>query len=89
VLLRIRPEPGFRFLSDWRVVGDQDGDGREDLAVVSDHELPSGWGTYQWEPGFGAVTIYSGKDGSVLRRIGRDTLKAAARTGASAWVVEQ
>ena len=86
-LRRIRPESGFRFLSDWRSVGDQDGDGREDLAVVSDNELDSWWLSYSWSPGFGAVTVYSGKDGTVLRRVDRDTLIGVARAGVDLWEI--
>jgi hypothetical protein len=88
ILHRFLPEPGFRFLSSWRLVGDQNADGAGDFALISDNELPSGWGTYSWSPGFGAVTVYSGKDGSVLRRIDRETLVAAARAGIVEWIVK-
>jgi hypothetical protein len=88
VLMRFRPEKGFRFLSGWRAVGDQDGDGREDLAVVSDNELESGWGCYSWSPGFGSVTVYSGRDGSVIRRIDREALQEFARRGIEEWSVQ-
>lgn len=87
ILHRFRPEPGFRFLSEWRVVGDQNGDTEADFALVSDNELPSGWGSYNWSPGFGAVTVYSGKDGSVLRRIDREALVAASRGWIEEWTV--
>jgi hypothetical protein len=44
----------------WRAVGDQDGDGREDLAVVSDNELESGWGVTAGAPASARCTVYSG-----------------------------
>lgn len=89
VRFRISTEPGYRFLSGWEGVGDQDGDGCPDFAVVSDDELPkSTWVMSDyWQPGFGAVTVYSGKDGSVLRRVDRDTLIGVARAGVDLWEI--
>lgn len=61
-----------------RAVGDINGDGVLDVALIENRHLVVDG--RNWVPAFGTVTIRSGKDGSVLHTIDRDALvRLAAR----------
>jgi hypothetical protein len=67
-------------LIDYGIAGDVNGDGHDDVVVVSTNYRATAWKSYA--PAWGVATIYSGKDGSVLYRIDRDTLRVFESSGA-------
>lgn len=60
--------------------GDVDGGGAPDIVVTTNRVLVAEGRRQRWSPGFGVVTVRSGKDGSVLHTFDRERLaRLAAR----------
>jgi len=70
---------GFSWRGAFGGLGDVDGDGMREIYAVSDRAID--YARFEWVPDFGLVTIHSGRDGSVVKRISRDTLREAALAG--------
>lgn len=71
--------PPAQYVYVCSAAGDVDMDGFGDLFVVSDSQLDCA--NRRWVPAFGIVTLYSGRDGRVLRQIDRATLQEYERSG--------